>query len=218
MNGKVDYSIEYGHVFADAPQASRAHKQSIEETKKFIRKLRHEKKTYALTMIIDNYLPAYSYLNFYRYVNYFKTNKVPPDYVAYESQLLKVARTLMCELPKNRLRKEIREVKLKSNKDLLLLDNKTLSTITLREDVRAHIDSFVDTPLLIAAFFLMKLGHISSEGIVTPTNYLKPKPFVGKKTITIDPKAFKGVNDKALKIISMTKYNDAAKDMEFIYF
>ncbi|MCK5283935.1 MAG: hypothetical protein KAK00_11145 [Nanoarchaeota archaeon] len=218
MKGKVDYCIEYGHVFVDAAQASRCHRESIEKTKRFIEILKKEKKTYSLTMLIDNYLPTYSYLNFYRYINYFKEKGVPPDYILYESQLLNVARTLIAELPKNKLRREKREIKIKSNKDLLLLENKTLSSITLREELHARIDSFIDTPLLIAAFFLIKLGHIDHKGIITPTNYMKPKPFVGKKTVTIDPMVFKGVNDKALEIISVTRFKKAVENMEFIYF
>ncbi|MCK5698855.1 MAG: hypothetical protein KAH93_03340 [Candidatus Aenigmarchaeota archaeon] len=70
---------------------------------------------------------------------------------------------------------------------------------------------------LIAVFFLIMLGKLSYDKIVTPTKYNKPKPFVAK-TATIDPKAFRYVNDNALKIISMTRFKDSITDMEFLYF
>ena len=218
MNGKVDYNIEYGHVFADARQASRVHKESIERTKIFIKEIEKKKKSYVLTMLIDDYLPSYSYLNLYRFLSYFKENNVPPDYLIYEKRLLSLVPKIVSELPKNRIIKEVRNVSVRSNKDLLLLENKKLSSITLREDIRANLDSFTYTPALIAALFLIKLGRLSYDKIVTPTKYSKPKPFAAKKTVTIDPKAFKVVNDKALKIISMTRFKGSMKDMEFLYY
>lgn len=218
MNEIVDYHIEYGHVFADARQASRVHRISIEKAKGVIAGLRRDKKTYVLTTLIDDYLPSYSYLNLYRFLNYFKENQLPPDYLVYEKRLLSLVPALVSEIPKDKIRKEVRTVKINSNKDLLLLEDKKMSSITLKEDIRANIDCFTYTPALIAVFFLAKLGKLPSNAIATPTRYGKPKPFAAKKTITLDPIAFKEVNEKAMKIISMTRFKDSVKDMEYIYY
>lgn len=64
--------------------------------------------------------------------------------------------------------------------------------------------------LFIAAWYLLRLGHISSP--------LFPKDLKAKRLINILPSSFRPFEDKALEIIKATKYRESVSKIEHRYF
>lgn len=64
--------------------------------------------------------------------------------------------------------------------------------------------------LFIAAWYLLRLGHIQSP--------LFPETLVAKKLISILPTSFKPFEDKAQEIIASTQYRESVSKIEYRYF
>lgn len=216
---KVDYNIEYGHIFTDSPRIDSSQKKSIDLAKEFIDKLKKQKKDFSLNILIDDYSPNYSYLDISEYLEEFQKSGAPPDYVVYETGLLEIAKKLLkSEIPKENILEEIEEKEIKSDKEILMLENPQTDSVSLVEEDFLKKPTYIHTPLLIAAWFLIRLGYIHPKRLARKINFKQPKNFIGKKIMTIMPTKWKEIDDKAKDIISATKYKTALKDMEFIYF
>ncbi|MBU0894537.1 MAG: hypothetical protein KKF48_01090 [Nanoarchaeota archaeon] len=216
---KVEYNIEYGHIFTDSPRIDSTQKKSIELAKEFTEKLKEKKKDFSLNILIDDYSPNYSYLDISEYLEEFQKSEVSPDYIVYETGLLEIAKKILkSEIPKEMILDEIEEKEIKGDKEILMLENPQTDSVSLVEEDFLKRPTYIHTPLLIAAWFLIRLGLIHPKRLARKINFKGSKSFAGKKIMTIMPSKWKEIDNKAKDIISATKYKDSLKDMEFIYF
>ena len=214
---KVDYNIEFGHIFVNEKFCSRQ-RESSKIAKKFIEQLNKKKKTYSTTILIDDYQPSYSYLDICSFLESVKNLGIAPGYIVYESQLHSLANKLLSLINKKNIIEEKVEIKVKSNKDTLLLNHRNMSSLSLKDEYFAKRNDYIETPVLIAAWYLLRLGILQKQGIVKETKYTKKVPFVGENLLTIIPKQYKPIDTAAKKILECTKYKNCLKRMTETYF
>ena len=214
---KVDYNIEFGHIFVNEKFCSRQ-RESSRIAKKFIEKLNNEKKTHSTAILLDDYQPSYSYLDIYSFLESMKKLGIAPGYIVYESQLHSLANKLLSLIHKKNIAEEKTGVTVKSNKYSLLLSHRSVSSLSLKDEYFAKINDYIETPVLIAAWYLLRLGIFQKQGIVKETKYTKKVPFVGENLLTIIPKQYKPIDTAAKKILECTKYKNCLKRMTETYF
>lgn len=177
-----DLSIEYAHIYTNN-QIGEEHKLSVEILGELYRNEKEVGHTISLVVLVDDYSfpdPAFSYDDF----SVWLTEKgFHPDFILRESQLIPACDEVL---------KLIKDDKLK-----------------------APISDYIRTKkypcsLFIATWYLLRLGHISSEIFDTQ--------FTAKRLINILPQSFKPFEDKALEIISSTDFADAVNQIEYKYF
>ena len=214
---KVDYNIEFAHVYSD-DKFSLEQKTSSEILKKTIENLKKDNKTFVSVILIDDYLPSYSYLDLYDFLKSVKKTGFPPSYVAYESQLHPLAKKLIALIDEKNTLEEKIEMKVKSDRDTILLNKGTTSSISLKDKYFAKINDYIETSVLIAAWYLIRLGIVIKPGLIKETKYTKKLPFVGENIISIIPKKYKHVDESAKAILACTPYKTAIKKIHNIYF
>ena len=214
---KVDYNIEFAHVYSDN-RFSLEQKMSSEILEKTIEKLKKKNKTFVSVILIDDYQPSYSYLDVYDFLESVKNSGLSPSYVAYESQLHSLAIKLISLINKKNIFDEKIETKIKSNRDTILLDTTTHSTISLKDEYFIKSNNYIETSVLIAAWYLVRLGIFAKPGLIKETKYTKKIPFVGENIISIIPKKYKAVDESAKSILACTPYKAALKKIQNIYF
>ncbi len=214
---KVSYNIEFGHIYVDQ-KFSLLQRESSKIADKFIEKLKSKNETYATAILIDDYLPSYSYLDVYAFLEKVKDVGVPPDYVVYQTQLLSLAHKLIGSINEKNIFEEKTETKFKSNRDTVLLTHRSISSISLKDEYFAKVEDYVETPVLIAAWYLLRLGIFKKQGIVKETKYTKKVPFAGEKLLTIIPQKYKGIDETAKTILRYTSYKDALGQIKNVYF
>lgn len=187
---KADYNIEYAHIYTDE-SFGREHKRSIKELHDVTERLRKLKKSYVLTVLIDEYNPIQHRLSVKKFLNKLAQLGSEPDYVGFES-------------------------KLASDKDLLLNEMDKKIKKEYEKYLRKH--GKIPCSLLIALWYLKRLGFIKikSDELI----HLKKdnKPFVARKIITILPRRYQGVEMKALKIIKSTRFKKYLDNIQNIFF
>lgn len=189
-NKKVDYNIEYAHIYTDETFGEEQIK-SIELLKKIIIKLNKLNKSYTLTVLIDDYNPKEHFLDINNFINKCEELGYKPDFIAFESRLC-------------------------SDKDLLL---KKMSK-KMSKEYKNYIKKAGKIPcsFLIAIWYLKRLGLIKTrKNEVIPLKD-KRKPFIGRKIINILPKKYREVETKGLKIIKSTKFREYLNNISDILF
>ncbi len=214
---KVDYNIEFAHVYSD-DKFSLEQKTSSEILRKTIENLKKDNKTFVSTILIDDYQPSYSYLDVYDFLESVKNSGFSPSYIAYESQLHSLATKLISLINKKNIFEEKTETKIKSNRDTILLDTDSHSTISLKDEYFAKSNDYIETSVLIAAWYLVRLGIFTKPGLIKETKYTKKLLFVGENIISIIPKKYKHVDESAKAIIACTPYKTAIKKIHNVYF
>jgi hypothetical protein len=187
---KVDYNIEYAHIYTDE-SFGKEHRKSIEELHNVLKMLKQLKKSYVLTVLIDEYNPVQHKLNIKEFLNRLAQLSSKPDYVGFES-------------------------KLASDKNLLLneVDKKTKKEY--EKYIRKHRK--IPCSLLIALWHLKRLGFIKTKNEELIPLSRNNKPFVARKIITILPRRYQEVEMKALKIIESTRFKKSLENILNIFF
>ena len=187
---KVDFNIEYAHIYADE-LFGKEHQKSIKELRKIINRLKRLNKSYVLTVLIDEYSPCQNRLSIKQFLDKLDELNSKPDYLAFESQLAPC-------------------------KDLLLKEMKG----KIRKEYETYIKKHGKIPcsFLIAVWYLKRLGLIKTEkGELTHLSK-NNKPFSAKKIITILPKKYQTVEIKALKIIRATRFKKYLTKISNVFF
>lgn len=175
-----DLSIEYAHIYTNN-RIGDEHALSLDVLKKMTR--RKDRKTYALVVMVDDYSfpdPTFKYRAFVRWLS---ERKFKPDFVLRESQLIPAC-----------------------DKTLKLIVDKKL---------KAQLVDYIKTKkypcsLFIAAWYLLRLGHLSDA--------VFDKKLVAAKLANILPASFKPFEDKAKEILLATKFSDAVDRIDNKYF
>ena len=214
---KVDYNIEYAHIFTDVPRMGHRQRESVKIAKGIIKQLKKKKKNYVLTILVDEFTPTYSYLDVNNFLLTLEKEMVAPTYIVYESRLLPAVERLLGLLPKPKIIAREEKVNISGKKEIIKL-KKSGKEIALEEIAKVKYKSRYYTPLLIAAWHLLRLGQINIPGAIRKTNLTKDIPFFAKKTITIIPKKFREIDEKSLILIKNTKFNKSIKNIEYIYY
>jgi hypothetical protein len=189
-NRKVDYNIEYAHIYADKSFGNEQIK-SVEKLKKVTTELDKKKKSYVSVVLIDDYNPEKCSLDNKKFLERLGNLGPKPDFVGFESRLY-------------------------PDKDFIL---KEMSSKKRRE-YENYIEKSKKIPcsLFIAIWYLKRLGFIKTRNEeLIPLNK-KNKPFVAKNIITILPEEYRDVEKKGLKIIESTRFNNCLNNISDIFF
>ena len=218
---KVDYNIEYAHIFADMSRFTLEQEQSLEVIRELIKKLEKQKKTYVLNVLIDDYSPSYSYLDVGHFLFKLREKGFPPNYVGYESRLLSVAELILKLVPKEN--KEIKriekEVSISKDVTFFLPPRKNFDEIGLKEESYFKHEEWYDTSILIAAWYLFRLGVVNAPDVIRRAVFTKSKPFIGKEIINILPKKYKkGVEKKVKDLLKTTVFAPKIKNINYKFY
>lgn len=188
---RTDYNIEYAHIYT-SEKFGLQHKKSIEILKDTIKKLKRLKKSYVLSLLIDDYNPSNPILNIKEFLADLKKFDANPDFICFESKLVRDYEVLLKEI-EGPLRKEYIKYIGKHKK--------------------------IPCSFLIAVWHLKRLGllRISKEEL----NYLGRNPqktFVAKKVITILPRKYQKLEMRGLEIIASTRFKKYIDDILDIFF
>jgi len=186
----VDYNIEYAHIYSDQ-QFGREHIAAIKKTKQIINKLARRRKTYTLTVLIDEYHPEGGGLDWRDFIVELERRGLAPDYVGFESKLAGYRKLLLEVLP---------------SKDAIKFEKYFAKRAKL-------MCSF-----LIAGWYLARLGIFPIKHKLIRQTSKKRKPFRAKKIINILDKKYKRTEDVVFRIIAKTPFKDYVKDIEQVYY
>ena len=94
--------------------------------------------------------------------------------------------------------------------------SKIISEVKIKTSSLKNNNGDHSCALLASSWHLARLGkHKLPENAIKKINN---KPFEAKKIITILPKKYKPVEEKALNIIKLTKYKNSGKKIKYIFF
>jgi len=218
---KVDYNIEYAHISTDQPRFSLEQKKSIRITKEIIKKFKKQKKTYTLTVLVDDYLPSYSCLDIGHFLLKLRENGLFPDYIAYEHRLTSTAELILEMIPKEKkaIRKIEKEVSHSKDVIFFIPPHKKFDEIGLTETYFLNYEARYDTSILMVAWYLFRLGVIDIPDVFRRTASIKSKPFVGKKILNILPEKHKREKEKQVKdLLKATNFSSKIKNIEYKFF
>lgn len=187
----MDYNIEYAHIYAD-DKFGVEQMEGIKTLRYVIQKMKKLKRSYVLSVLIDDYNPTYYFLDTKNFLIKLKKLNAEPDFVFFESSLVPCYKDFLQEIkPK------------------------------LRREYIKYIESHKKVPcsLLIAIWHLKRLGVIdAAKEEIKYINHNIPQRFVAKKIITILPKKYEEVENMGLKIIANTRFKDRLTDIVNIFF
>ncbi len=188
---KTDYNIEYAHIYSDE-KFGPPQELSIQILHSVINELKQKKKSYVLTVLIDDYNPQKQILGIQELIANLKRLKAKPDFIGFESKLVQYSNFLLKEM----------SPRLQKNYIKYIEKNKK-----------------IPCSMLIAIWYLKRLGliKIQPEELKHLSKDSK-KSFVAKKIITILPKRYQKVEKKGLEIIASTKFKNRLCDIENIFF
>lgn len=188
-NKKVDYNIEYAHIYSDQ-DFGEEQVESIKIAKEIIALLNKLNKSYVLSVLIDEYHPIKPKNNIYDFLELLDKNGLKPDYIALESKMVKDSLIVFNEIQNSKLKNGYRKY----------LERKQKSPCSL----------------LTAVWYLKRLGEIKiSENDFI---YKNKRPFAAEKLITILPQKYKETEKKALDIIISSSYNYHIRDIINLFF
>ncbi len=144
---------------------------------------------YDLLVLIDDYNPDTHSLDLNEVFSYLESQGVPPTHWAREADMVTGAEKVLESLTDNKLKKQYRKY------------------------IKTH--QKYPCSLLTATWYLTRLGKLSNEAIQSvdsapfiPSNYL----------INILPESYKDVEQRALKIIARSTYNDVVYRIQNLYY
>jgi len=187
----VDYNIEYAHIYADK-EFGLTQKRSVQILHDIIRKLKQTKKSYTLTVLIDEYNSKKQTLDIKKFIANLEKLRAKPNFIGFESRLVPYHKMLL-EKMAPRLCKNLTKYIEKKRK--------------------------IPCSMLIAIWYLKRLGLIETQpGELKHLDKDSRKSFIAKKIITILPKKYQEVEKKGLKIIASTEFKNHLNDIEDIFF
>ncbi len=187
---EVDYNIEYSHIYTDE-EFGFEQRKSIKILKNVTERLKRAKKSYVLTVLIDEYNSIEPTLSIKNFLGYLEKFKAKPDFVCYESQLVSSYKLLLKKM-----------------------------IPSLRKKYVKYIEKHKKIPcsFLIALSYLKRLGLLKIRGPELDSLKEPSQPFVAKKIITILPRKYQAVEMKALKIIEATRFKRYLENILNIFF
>lgn len=172
-----DVSVEYAHIYTNNKIG-----KDQEVSLKLLEELKKELggKSFSLVVLVDDYSfpdPTFDYQVFSQWL--FEKG-FGPDVVMRESQLIPLCDEVLRDIENDDLKEEITDY-IKAKK--------------------------YPCSLFIAAWYLLRLGHLEMAGF--------NKEFNAKKLINILPESFKPFEDKALEILKYGKFPQAAEKVQY---
>jgi len=175
-----DLSIEYAHIYTNN-KIDEEHQTSLDILGELWTSLAG--KDLSLVVMVDDYSfpdPTFDYEAFSEWL---REQGLRPDLLFRESQLIPLCDQVLQHVQEDRLRTQIVDY-IKSKK--------------------------YPCSLFIAAWYLLRLGHLESK--------LFPQELVAPKLLNILPESFKPFEDKGLEIIRATQFAEAADSIEYKFF
>ncbi len=173
-------SIEYAHIYTK-DKISEEHETSLKILGELSKELNGQ--TTSLVVMVDDYSfpdPSFDYGEF---TSWLTVKGFEPDLIIRESQLIPLCDQVISLVEKPKLQAQISEY----------IRNKKYPC-----------------SLFIAAWYLLRLGHLSFDGF-------NPELVAGR-LINILPKSFKPFEDQGLEIIASTKFAEAKDRIEYKFF
>lgn len=186
---KVDYNIEYAHIYSDE-FFGKEQEESVKELHKTIERLKRLKKTYVLTVLIDEYNPTEHTLDIENFLATLKKLNAKPAFLMFESHLVCYKNILLKKM-KGKIGREYEKYIKKHNK--------------------------VPCSFLIAIWHLKRLGLLKSKNSKLQ-QLTGGKQFIANKIITILPKKYQGVELKTIEIIESTNFKRQVTNIAHIFF
>jgi hypothetical protein len=186
---KVDYNIEYAHIYADEDFNSEQ-KESIKVLDLVVKIIKQDNKTYSLNLMIDEYHPSKKKLNVQKFLTKLKKNNYYPDYLCMESDL-------------------------HQHVDFLL-DNITKSKY--KKDYEKYINKNGKSPCsyLAALWYLARLGVLPLQNLKGLRR--RRSPFAGRRIINILHSKYKPTEDKALELLHYSKFKKHLDNIIYYYY
>ena len=175
-----DVSIEYAHIYTNN-RIDEEHATSLEVLRALKEQL--DGQSVSLVVMVDDYSFPDPTFNYKEFVAWLGQQGMKPDLVFRESQLVPLCDEVISLLQDEKLKQEIVDY-IKAKK--------------------------YPCSLFIAAWYLLRLGHLQSA--------LFPNELYAKKLINILPESFKPFEDKGLDIMKATKFAEAVKKIEYKFF
>ena len=186
---KIDYNIEYAHIYADK-DLGKEQKQSIKELHRAIKRLKRLKKSYVLSVLIDEYNPIENTLDIKKFLAELKELDARPNFLMLESRLVRYKNSLLKKMT-GKIKREYEKY------------------------IKEH--SKVPCSFLIAVWHLKRLGLLKDrDGEIHRLS--RAKQFSANKIITILPKKYQAVECKALDIIEATDFKNQVTNISHIFF
>lgn len=215
---KVDYNIEYAHIYSDESGLTDEQKKSSEVAKEVIERLREDGKSFVVTLMVDEYHPEFDRLNFEKFLKNLSDLGVKPTYIGYESKMISAAKILLDTIPMNLKEKEKFRHKVDISKKITYLKDDE-GKIKLKTEGDVVHRSRYTCPILSASWSLLRLGVLQAQNAVELTGLTKPKPFAARKVINVLPEKYRSVEDTAREIISSsTEYGDFSENLKMELF
>lgn len=186
----MDYNIEYAHTYV-GDDVGTEQEESIKMLQQTVRRLKKLKKTFVLSLLLDeynSYNPSFKIEDFLVYLNNLDAK---PDFLFLESKLVSDYKLILREMNSE-------------------LKNEYIKYIEKRNKVPCS--------LLIAIWYLKRLGLMEFSKKEIAFSGKDEKEFVSKKIISILPKKYQLVEMKALEIIAATRFKEYLKNIIHIYF
>ncbi len=210
---KVDYNIEFAHIYSDQPALTDEQIQSADVTKKLIEKIAGNNKTFVLTLLVDEYHPKFHKLNFNKFLKNLEKLGAPPTYIAYESKMVPAAKMLLKSIPYD-MKKTIRfHPEITINEEVTYLVDRGGMKIKIKTKGDVIHFSRYTCALLSCAWVLLRFGVIQAKNAVELTGLTAPKPFAGRNVINVLPKKYKEVELANKNIILATQYKHLVKNV-----
>ncbi len=187
---KVSYSIEFTHIYL-SELFSHEHRLSVDIMKRVRDRLDGEDASSNLAVLIDDYNSSDVILDVEEFQEQLARLDATPDFLFYESRLAKYADDLLSAITVPRIRRSYSR----------------------------YIQSKRQLPcsFMIALWYLLRLGEIKLRSY-DELQANSQKPFVADRLIGILPERFKGVEEKALKIIGATPFASRLEDIECVFY
>lgn len=175
-------SIEYAHIYTNN-KIDYEHKLSLEILSELQNEFQAGGVIVDLVVMVDDYSfpdPTFEYASF---IDWLTLHGHKPDLMLRESQLIPACDITLKEIGDSKLKEQISDY-VKAKK--------------------------YPCSLFIAAWYLLRLGHIEHE--------VFDKSHIAEKLINILPASFKPFEDKGMEIIASTLFASAIENIEHKYF
>lgn len=181
------YNVEFFHIYTDEIISDR-HRIGVE----YLRSAEQAWNfTHTRIVLIDNYNPVEGRITVDDVLTYLDEQGMPPDYWAYEADMVHNAQELLERLTNNKLRKNY-----------------------LR-----YISQHGKYPcsLLTAAWYLTRLGYIEAKGVIHATDKSRPYYPVAR-LLNLLPSDYKPVEDRAQELIIGSDFAAAAHTIQNLFY
>lgn len=186
---KVDFNIEYAHIYADET-FGQEHRNSLAVLKLILDVLRSGNKSYSLNLLIDEYHPEDKALDVGDFIGKLKEHGFAPDYFYLESNLHADIGLFVAGLTKEKY----------------------------VNDYHRYLEKNGKSPCsyLVANWYLKRLGVLPINDLKKLAQ--EDKPFCGRKIINILDEKYKETENRAIDLIKNSSYAQYVDDIIYYYY